>query len=80
MEGLSWLMVQWLRLHTSTTGGADLIAGWGTKIPHASWCSQRKKVVEKAEGQLAAFWEGGTLASMSFEGARQDTRAHTQTQ
>ena len=29
------LVVQWLRIHP--TGGVDLIAGWGTKISHASW-------------------------------------------
>ena len=29
------LTVQWLRLHTSTAGGADSVPGWGTKIPHA---------------------------------------------
>ena len=27
--------VQWLRLPTSNSGGADSIPGWGTKIPHA---------------------------------------------
>ena len=31
------LAVQWLRLHTSTAGGAGLISGWGTKILHAMW-------------------------------------------
>ena len=30
------LVVQWLRLHTSITGGTGLIPGEGTKIPHAS--------------------------------------------
>ena len=34
----------WLRLHASTAGGTDLIPGRGTKIPHAAWCSQKKKV------------------------------------
>ena len=80
VEGLCWLMVQWLRLYTSSARGADLIAGWGTKIPHAAWCSQKKKVAEKAKGQLVAFWEGGTLASMSCKSERKDTRAHRQTQ
>ena len=30
------LVVQWLRLSASTAGGAGLIPGWGTKVPHAS--------------------------------------------
>lgn len=30
----TFLVVQWLRLWTSNTGGTGLIPGWGTKIPH----------------------------------------------
>ena len=30
------LVVQWLRLHAPTAGGAGLIPGQGTKIPHAA--------------------------------------------
>ena len=37
------LAVQWLRLRTSTAGGAGLISGQGTKIPHAAWRGQKKK-------------------------------------
>ena len=37
------LAVQWLRLHTSTAGGTDSIPGQGTKIPQATWHSQKKK-------------------------------------
>ena len=36
-------MVQWLGLHTSTAGGAGLIPGRGTNIPHATLHSQKKK-------------------------------------
>ena len=36
------LVVQWLRLCTSTAGGMISIPGWGTKIPVASWCDQKK--------------------------------------
>ena len=36
------LVVQWLRLHTSNAGGAGLIPGQGTKIPHAAWHVQEK--------------------------------------
>jgi len=42
--------------------------------------AKKKKVAEKAKGQLVAFWEGGTLASMSCKSERKDTRAHRQTQ
>ena len=30
-------------VHTSTAGGAHLISGRGTKIPHAEWHSQKNK-------------------------------------
>ena len=36
-------MVQWLRLHASTAGEVDSTPGWGTKILHAAWCSEKKK-------------------------------------
>ena len=36
-------MVQWLRLCTFTAGSLSLIRGWGTKIPQAVKCSQKKK-------------------------------------
>ena len=37
------LAVLWLRLCASTAGGTGLIPGQGTKIPHATWCSQKQK-------------------------------------
>ena len=37
------LAVQWLRLHTSNAGGAGLIPGRGTKIPHAAQHTQKIK-------------------------------------
>ena len=37
------LAVQWLRLHTSTVGGVGSIPDWGTRILHATWCSQKMK-------------------------------------
>ena len=40
-------MVQWLRLCTSSAGGAGLIPGQGTKIPHAVGCSKKKKKKNK---------------------------------
>ena len=33
----SSLVVQWLGLWASTAEGTGLIAGWGTKIPQATW-------------------------------------------
>ena len=37
------LMVQWLRLHTSSAGGVSLIHGLGTKLPNATVCGQKFK-------------------------------------
>ena len=37
------LVVRWLRLCPSSTGGAGLIPGWRTKIPHAVLWGQKKK-------------------------------------
>ena len=37
------LVVQWLGLRASTAKGRGLIPGWGTKIPQAAWCGQKKK-------------------------------------
>ena len=41
--GLDFSVVQWLRLHTSNTGDAGSIPGWGTKIPHAAHHWGKKK-------------------------------------
>ena len=37
------LVVQWLRRHASTAGGAGLIPGRGAKTPHAVQHGQKKK-------------------------------------
>ena len=37
------LVMQWLRLCASTTGGTDSIPGGGAKIRHAAWLGHRKK-------------------------------------
>ena len=39
----SSLVVQWLRLQNFTAEGQGSIPDWGTKIPHAAQCSQKKK-------------------------------------
>ena len=36
------LAVQWSRLLTLTAKGLDSISGWGTKLPKAAWCDQKK--------------------------------------
>ena len=43
------LVVQWLRLCTSTKGGESSIPGWGTNIPHALWHSQNVINFKKEE-------------------------------
>ena len=39
----TFLVVQWLRLHTSNADGVGSIPGQETKIPHAKQCGQRIK-------------------------------------
>ena len=39
----TYLVVQWLRLHTSTARGMGLIRGWGTKILYATQHDQENK-------------------------------------
>ena len=48
------LAAQWLGLHACTTGGMGPIPGCGTKIPHATWHSQKKK--EKDNQKLPNTW------------------------
>ena len=35
------LAVQWLTLCTPNSRGAGSIPGWGSKIPHATWCGKK---------------------------------------
>ena len=37
------LVIQWLRFHSSNTGGAGSIPGQGTKFPYATQCSKKMK-------------------------------------
>ena len=48
MPGTS-LVVQWLRICTSTAGGIGSIPGQGTKILHAMQCSEKKKKINKTK-------------------------------
>ena len=45
-------MVQWLKLCASTVGGAGSIPGWGTKIPHALWYSQKTNKLKKKKKDI----------------------------
>ena len=38
------LVVQWLRLCTSTARGMGSIPGWGAKILHAAWLGKKIKI------------------------------------
>ena len=42
----------------STAGGMGLIPGWGTKIPHASQSSQKKKKRKQISGCKGEIQEG----------------------
>ena len=37
------MVIQWLRLHTPTSGGMGVIPGWGAKIPHVAKKLEKKK-------------------------------------
>ena len=47
-------MVQWFGLWAFIAEGTDLVPSWGTKIPQATWCGQKKKKKGKRAG-LNAF-------------------------
>ena len=62
------LMVQLLRLHTSNSGGAGLIPGWGTKTPQAMhvckcvcvcvyWKADKKVVIEQPLYHVVSCWK-----------------------
>ena len=36
------LEAQWLGVHALTAEGLGSIPSWGTKIPQATWCSQKQ--------------------------------------
>ena len=73
------LVVQWLRLQASNTGGMGLIPGWGTKIPHALvwpkknknkaspiyWllCPQKDRPRWERRGASHSLWRNVALAS-----------------
>ena len=46
------LGVQWLKLHASTAGGMGSIPGQGTRIQHATRCSQKQTNKQLARGML----------------------------
>ena len=45
-------MAQRLKLHVSTAGGMGLIPDEGTKILHATHCSQKNKKIKRRRGKL----------------------------
>ena len=40
----TYLVIYWLRFHASTAGGMGSIPDQGTKIPHATWHGQKRKI------------------------------------
>ena len=51
MTGTS-LVVQWLGFHASTAGGAGSVPGGGTKMPHATQCSQEIKKIKNRTSDM----------------------------
>ena len=64
------LVVQWLGLRASTAEGRGLIPGWGTKIPQAAWCGQKKKK-KKMGPECLLDCKGCSFASV-LEGSWRD--------
>ena len=62
-------MVQWLRLHTSTAGGAGSIPGWETKIPNAVQCGQKKKKIRE-ENMVVQKGQWKTITEQPAEDMR----------
>ena len=56
----TFLVVQWLRLDTSTAGGRGSIPGQGTKIPHALGHGQKNKKGRKYISLFGNTNEGTT--------------------
>ena len=49
-------VVQWLGFQASTAEVTGFIPGWGTKIPHTTWHSQKKQVfLEDSEWNRYVF-------------------------
>ena len=42
-----------VRALASTAGGMGSIPGWGSRIPHAVWLSQKKNYLSVREGLIA---------------------------
>ena len=63
------LAVQWLRICASTAGGTGSVPGWGTKIPHAARCGQKKErnIKIKGEGTGRATWPAALLKGRTLK-------------
>ena len=60
------LVVQWLRLHTSTAGGLGFLPGQETKIPQATWygnkikqTNNRNRLTDREIRFMVAKWGTG---------------------
>ena len=62
-------MVQWLILHASTAGDMSPIPVQKTKIPHASWHSQKKK---KSPSSADISWESRSKGEGSERGKEEN--------
>ena len=60
------LVIQWLGVCTSTTGGTGSIPGLGTKIPHAAWHGWGKKNVGPSSTNSLLHDPGQMLAVLGL--------------
>ena len=74
--GLCW--PQWLRLHASNAGDAGSIPGQGTKVLHATQCSQKKKKASRHPGRVSGgkgrgldlYLQGKDVTACTHSGGR----------
>ena len=64
------LAVQWVRLCTSNAGGAGLVPGQGTKIPHGGKKKKKKKMRKTGSGRVQLQPLPVPLKSSAERGAR----------
>ena len=66
------LVVQWLRLCSSTSGGLSSIPSHGTKISHATWHDQKNKKKKSHVWLFATRWTVARQVPLSIGVSRQE--------
>ena len=48
-------VTEWLGLRACTAGGMGSTPGWGTKIPHGTWCAPSKQTSQQKPNYGISF-------------------------